>query len=363
MSTISEQATSRTNELDIAGEARIYRMFKHFWHPVLYSHELGAKPQRVTLCGEHVVVVRLEGEVCAFADICAHRGTALSLGTVDNNELRCAYHGWQYNTQGHCTFVPQRPDLAHAMNARLTKYQAVERYGLIWVCLVDAPHFDIPEYHQYADPKLDLEHVYIESTNWECSAPRRTENYTDLGHFAILHDGILGFKEQPAVPDHEVWREGRALRMKLLEESFVESTDNPKYASMELPEGEEEVAHVHRTWWLFMPLTVLLHAVGPGTSHYCLFFHPTPVGPKLTRNFTISSRNFAKDKAQEELTNFVEMVYDQDVPIVESQRPEELPEDLSDELHLKGVDTFSVYYRKWLVELAKAIEQKAAQAA
>jgi vanillate O-demethylase monooxygenase subunit len=43
------------------------------------------------------------------------------------------------------------------------------------------------------------------------------------------------------------------------------------------------------------------------------------------------------------------------MPVVESQRPEELPEDLSYELHLKGVDTFHLQYRRWLLELSKEL--------
>jgi vanillate O-demethylase monooxygenase subunit len=42
--------------------------------------------------------------------------------------------------------------------------------------------------------------------------------------------------------------------------------------------------------------------------------------------------------------------------VVESQRPEDLPEDLSEELHLKGVDTLSMTYRRWLKELAEELQ-------
>ena len=66
----------------------------------MYAHELKDKPVQTILLDEQLVVARLGTEVCAFADICAHRGTPLSLGTIENCELRCAYHGWQYNNEG-----------------------------------------------------------------------------------------------------------------------------------------------------------------------------------------------------------------------------------------------------------------------
>jgi len=48
-------------------------------------------------------------------------------------------------------------------------------------------------------------------------------------------------------------------------------------------------------------------------------------------------------------------VIGQDRPVVESQRPEQLPYDLSAELHIRGVDRASLEYRKWLVELARKL--------
>jgi len=41
---------------------------------------------------------------------------------------------------------------------------------------------------------------------------------------------------------------------------------------------------------------------------------------------------------------------------VESQRPEQLPFDLSAELHIRGVDKVSIEYRRWLVELTNELE-------
>lgn len=345
----------RENRLDAEGEARIHRTFRHAWHPVIYSHELGPSPQRVFLCGEQLVVARLAGKVCTFADLCAHRGAPLSLGSVEGGELRCAYHGWQYDGEGRCTLIPQKPEITLRLYARIKKYQAVERYGLVWVCLVDEPRFPLPEFPQFDDPALGLAKMYNPTVDWNCSAPRRIENYVDLGHFPILHDGLLGSRAKPGVPDHRVWREGRALRMELMGPSFV-VPNSPRYASLERRPGEN--FGVHRQWWLFMPLTILMLETGPEPDHvFCLFFHPSPLAAKKIRNFTVSARNYGTDAAAlDELREFNDLIYEQDRLIVEGQRPEEISEDLSDELHVKGVDTFSVEYRRWLVELAGELD-------
>lgn len=351
MGTAEYEMGVRANELDADGESRVYRMFRQFWHPVSYSHELDDRPQRAFLCGEQLAIVRLGDQICAFADLCAHRGTPLSLGTVENNELRCCYHGWQYDAKGDCTFIPQRPDLSRRLGARIKRYPAVERYGLIWVCLDETPRFPLPEFPQYDDPTSGVARVFFPPLEWACTAPRRVENITDLGHFPILHDGLLGFRGRPEVAEHLVWRAGNSLRMQLAGPTFL-VPNNPRYASLNL--GLDVLA-IHRQWWLFMPLTVVVQETGPGPGHlFCLLFHPTPLRANRIRDFVVAVRNYATGKAEmDALVEFSMRVIDQDKPVVEGQRPQTLPEDLSQELHVKGVDVFSIEYRRWLVELAR----------
>ena len=41
---------------------------------------------------------------------CAHRGTSLFYGKVDENGIRCCYHGWQFDVEGRCIDQPCEPD-------------------------------------------------------------------------------------------------------------------------------------------------------------------------------------------------------------------------------------------------------------
>jgi phenylpropionate dioxygenase-like ring-hydroxylating dioxygenase large terminal subunit len=43
-----------------------------------------------------------------MSDLCVHRGTALSLGRIQGDELACAYHGWRYAADGRCVAIPRR---------------------------------------------------------------------------------------------------------------------------------------------------------------------------------------------------------------------------------------------------------------
>ena len=63
------------------------------------------------------------------------------------------------------------------------------------------------------------------------------------------------------------------------------------------------------------------------------------------------------------MLDFNDLVIGQDRPVVESQRPEQLPFDLTAELHVRGPDKVSTEYRRWLVELAAELVPEAVSSA
>ena len=56
-------------------------------------------------------------------------------------------------------------------------------------------------------------------------------------------------------------------------------------------------------------------------------------------------------KPDEQLNAQHRKIFEQDKTIVESQRPEELPLDLAEELHLRGPDTPALEYRRRLKQM------------
>jgi phenylpropionate dioxygenase-like ring-hydroxylating dioxygenase large terminal subunit len=68
------------------------------------------------------------------------------------------------------------------------------------------------------------------------------------------------------------------------------------------------------------------------------------------RYYVFSSRNFALDQPDDDFRTLISTIFAQDRTIVESQRPEELPLDLSGELHLKDPDAGKLQYRRMLSE-------------
>jgi vanillate O-demethylase monooxygenase subunit len=333
-----------------AHEERLYEGLRQFWHPVAYSAELTDAPLPVTLLGERLVLVRLGGAVRAFQDLCPHRGTPLSLGSVEDEEIRCAYHGWKYDCLGVLTELPASPESPLVGTRRLRPYRADERDGLIWVSLVDDPTLGLPEFPEAEDTAFRV--VRLPAYEWACSAQRRTENVIDLAHFAWLHDGVLGVRDEPKVPPVEVTHAGGELRMEV---EALEPAGTHRTAHLDADVPSDRVVTSRKRYRIFLPFTVLNQHDYPNGNRHTGFWAFSPVGPRRTRCFMQFARNHTLTQEEDDsVIAFTSLVNEQDRPIVEAQRPEELPADLTIELHVKGPDRAALEYRLLMADLTGA---------
>ena len=62
----------------------------------------------------------------------------LSHGFVRGESLACAYHGWHFNCEGYCHYIPAHPELTPPKTVRPAIYSVAEQGGLIWVDPQDA---------------------------------------------------------------------------------------------------------------------------------------------------------------------------------------------------------------------------------
>src|SRR5947209_4375376 len=110
------------------------RYLRRFWQPVYRADDLRAgqaKPLRIM--SEDFTLYRGEdGVPHAVAFRCAHRGTQLSTGWVEGDDLRCFYHGWKYNGDGRCVEQPAEPE-PFCDRIRIRAYPCEEYLGLIFV--------------------------------------------------------------------------------------------------------------------------------------------------------------------------------------------------------------------------------------
>ena len=160
------------------------------WFVVGRSSDLaedGIMPAK--LLGTELVLWRTGGEVMAWRDLCAHRGSRLSLGKVKDGQILCPYHAWHYDRTGACTLIPAMPKVKPPPRARAQTYRAKEEYGFIWVSM-GTPERDVPPFPEWADDTFRK--LIVGPYNFHASPFRTIENYTDMPHFPHVHPMING---------------------------------------------------------------------------------------------------------------------------------------------------------------------------
>ncbi|HLZ61868.1 MAG TPA: aromatic ring-hydroxylating dioxygenase subunit alpha [Ktedonosporobacter sp.] len=304
------------------------------WHVVAYAPDLQeGKPMGVRLLEEDIVLWRVDKKVLAWRDLCIHRGTKLSLGKIENDTLICPYHGWTYNQDGQCVRFPAHPSQTPPARARTKVYQVRERYNWIWVSLGE-PNQDIPTFPYWEDSSFHK--VHCGPYTFKASAPRAVENFLDVTHFPFVHQGFLGDPDHPEVNDYEVEMSDEGVTAKDI------SVWQPD------PDGSGQGARVTYTYRVVRPFSAYFVKSSAG-PRFAMYFTVTPVAHDKSIAWTYVAMDYG-DRPDEEIRQFEDMITLQDVPIVESQRPELLPLDLQAELHLRS-DRTAVAYRKWLRSL------------
>ncbi|MCK6626747.1 MAG: aromatic ring-hydroxylating dioxygenase subunit alpha [Anaerolineae bacterium] len=301
------------------------------WHVVGRAADLAEgqlMPARVL--GEDVVVWRLNGQVLAWQDLCIHRGTRLSLGQVEGETLICPYHGWSYNSEGRCVHIPAHPGQTPPEKARVKVYQATERYGAIWVSL-GQPQPNLPPFPEWDDPTYRS--VVSGPHPYRAHAPRAIENFLDMAHLPFVHAGYLGEPEHAEVNDYEVQVGPDGI---VAEDIRMWQPD---------PDGTGIGATVSYTFRVLRPLMAYF-----GKEKYAAVLAVTPVDDAYSIGWMFPCVQGRDEAPDADILAFQKLIIDQDVPIVESQRPELLPLDLQAELHLRS-DRTAIAYRKWLKEL------------
>jgi vanillate O-demethylase monooxygenase subunit len=224
------------------------------------------------------------------------------------------------------------------------------RYGLVWCCLEpEGALVGVPDLPEFDDPTFRI--CVPDPYTWGCSATRRLENFVDFQHFAWVHEGLLGDRRNPFVPDHEVVRVGDELQ-------FSAWIDEPNEGEVKRQLGlDGDEVTVENRYRVFAPASVLLDRRFPEGARYLLFASATPLDAVRSRTHWVIARNYALDEADDlGFLEFEALILDADQPIVESQRPAVIPSDLTAELHLKDLDRVSLAYRRLLADLGALAE-------
>ena len=114
---------------------------------------------------------------------CPHRGTSLSAGWVEEDCIRCFYHGWKFDGEGQCVDQPAEPK-SFAPKVRIGGYPCRDYLGLVFAYLGEGKPPPFPLY-----PEFETFEGIIEYDSYfrACNYYNNLENGADLTHSGFTH--------------------------------------------------------------------------------------------------------------------------------------------------------------------------------
>ena len=188
---------------------------RRYWQPVALADDATATPRLVKALGEELVLSRdRSGRAGLLLPRCVHRGASLLYGASEEHGLRCCYHGWVFDAEGHCLEQPCEPmGGLYRDQVRQPWYPLVEYHGLLFTYMGPPdrkPAF--PTYDVYEEPLVDEELIVPDDTSIGGGGPvildfnwlQHWENVMDPFHVPILHarfSGLQFVEDMAVVPE------------------------------------------------------------------------------------------------------------------------------------------------------------------
>jgi 5,5'-dehydrodivanillate O-demethylase len=118
---------------------------------------------------------------------CSHRGASLYYGFLEDGCIRCPYHGWLYDREGHCVKQPFEPEQSlMKYTIRHPAYPVQELGGLLWTYM--GPPDEQPLLPRWdmlvrEDGEREYQVYPVLNANWL----QAEENTADSTHVHFLH--------------------------------------------------------------------------------------------------------------------------------------------------------------------------------
>lgn len=166
-------------------------LLRRYWHPVAAEDQFETESKRpLRILGEDLVLYRMSnGEYGLTERHCPHRRADFSNGYVEDDGIRCSYHGWKFDTGGRCIEQPYEEQVSDGTRFRdqicAIAYRAKAEYGLVWVYMGPGEPPLLPAWEPFTAENCYAQIMFHEvGCNWlQCQ-----ENSNDPVHFEWLHD-------------------------------------------------------------------------------------------------------------------------------------------------------------------------------
>jgi 5,5'-dehydrodivanillate O-demethylase len=161
------------------------KFMRQFWIALDNSANLApGRARPIRIMSENYTLYRgLSGKAQVVAQRCPHRGAMMHLGWVEDDNIRCVYHGWKFDCSGQCIEQPAELE-GFSRKVRLPVYPTREHLGLIFAFFGEGEPPPFPPYPESAgEGVVDPWPMYKVPCNYlQCF-----ENSMDEVHVAFTH--------------------------------------------------------------------------------------------------------------------------------------------------------------------------------
>lgn len=171
-------------------------LLRRYWHPIAAEGEITEETpkKRVRVLGEDLILFRDgRGRLGLVEEQCRHRSASLYYGFIEDDGLRCAYHGWKFDCSGKCLDMPFEPDGTPLKDkVRQIAYPVQAFAGVIFAYLGPDPAPLLPRWDVLL--REDGERRLFILPELECNWVQVMENSCDPSHTYYLHAHTLTLK-------------------------------------------------------------------------------------------------------------------------------------------------------------------------
>ncbi|HWP60143.1 MAG TPA: aromatic ring-hydroxylating dioxygenase subunit alpha [Candidatus Acidoferrales bacterium] len=168
-------------------------LFRRYWHPIAAVSQMRRRSTfPVRILGEDLVLYRdRSGSYGLVGPQCPHRKMSMMYGIPEAGGIRCAYHGWMFDSEGRCVEQPyedtEDPAGHFREKVKIVAYPVREMSGLVFAYLGPKPEPLLPRWDLYAMEGVlrDIGYAVI-----PCNWLQIMENSLDPVHVEWLHQNF-----------------------------------------------------------------------------------------------------------------------------------------------------------------------------
>ena len=168
------------------------------WFPVASISTTDLRhPQQIRILGKDFVLWKKNKQIVLQDDSCPHRCAPLSEGYIDrkSKNLRCAYHGWEFDQKGSCTVIPQMDDerTVHGCRANVNNYVVQEHGDMLWAYFGNISEHTVSPKEKY-DFGTGSTSVFVREIPYSLHV--LLENFFDPAHVSFAHHKLQSHRDE-----------------------------------------------------------------------------------------------------------------------------------------------------------------------